>query len=473
MTVDACGASCGFLGRTGSIRPRLRKPSTDNLDTERDSRVRRLLVITYHFPPDGAIGGQRWAGLSKYLARLDWEVHVITASPQPPNEEPSRVHRHSCQPRRTFNDYYKSALRRFRRADDPSKSGPVAADSGRRSQRAFSVLRRALANAMYFPDYARGWILRAATCARALMDERRFDVVVTSGPPHSALLAGLFAVRGRPEPLWIDMRDPWVTGNARYIAHDPHYFRAEWFVLSQLEKLVFRHATRVIANTPEFAVSLRAAEPSLDVVFFPNGIDTDQLPARDPHNVQRCSIACVGTLYGRRNLSSVLRAMRAVLAERPAEGAELRLSVAGQMDSAHREQMLEDVAALSLDTLVDIRGVIPHSQALELLNRSHLALVLAQDQPMQVPAKLYECVGMGVATLVIAEETSAAAREARRVGAMVVADGDTDGLRSVLSDMLDGRLPTRIEAKAPISYKELGVQMDRLLREALDSGPMR
>lgn len=435
--------------------------------------MRRLLVITYHFPPDGAIGGQRWAGLSKYLARLDWEVHVITASPQPPNEEPSRVHRHSCQPRRTFNDYYKSALRRFRRADDPSKSGPVAADSGRRSQRAFSVLRRALANAMYFPDYARGWILRAATCARALMDERRFDVVVTSGPPHSALLAGLFAVRGRPEPLWIDMRDPWVTGNARYIAHDPHYFRAEWFVLSQLEKLVFRHATRVIVNTPEFAVSLRAAEPSLDVVFFPNGIDTDQLPARDPHNVQRCSIACVGTLYGRRNLSSVLRAMRAVLAERPAEGAELRLSVAGQMDSAHREQMLEDVAALSLDTLVDIRGVIPHSQALELLNRSHLALVLAQDQPMQVPAKLYECVGMGVATLVIAEETSAAAREARRVGAMVVADGDTDGLRSVLSDMLDGRLPTRIEAKAPISYKELGVQMDRLLREALDSGPMR
>jgi hypothetical protein len=41
---------------------------------------RRLLVITYHFPPDGSVGGQRWAGLSKYLARLGWEVHVITAA---------------------------------------------------------------------------------------------------------------------------------------------------------------------------------------------------------------------------------------------------------------------------------------------------------------------------------------------------------------------------------------------------------
>jgi len=102
-----------------------------------------------------------------------------------------------------------------------------------------------------------------------------------------------------------------------------------------------------------------------------------------------------------------------------------------------------------------------------------LALVLAQAQPMQVPAKLYECVGLGAATLVITEEASAAAREARRIGATVLADGDVDGLRSILNEMLDGRLPTKIEPTAPISYQELGVQMDRLLREALGSEPLR
>jgi hypothetical protein len=74
---------------------------------------------------------------------------------------------------------------------------------------------------------------------------------------------------------------------------------------------------------------------------------------------------------------------------------------------------------------------------------------------------------------VITEETSATARESRRIGAIVLADGDADGLRSVLNEMLDGRLPTKIEPTAPISYQELGVQMDRLLREALDSELMR
>src|SRR6266516_3628641 len=52
-----------------------------------NSVARRLLIISYHFPPDGAIGGQRWAGLSKYLARLGWEVHIVTASA--PGSEPS------------------------------------------------------------------------------------------------------------------------------------------------------------------------------------------------------------------------------------------------------------------------------------------------------------------------------------------------------------------------------------------------
>jgi glycosyltransferase involved in cell wall biosynthesis len=325
---------------------------------------------------------------------------------------------------------------------------------------------------MYFPDNGRGWVSRAALRARALLKEREFDVVVTSGPPHSAHFAGLFATYGRSEPLWIDMRDPWAAAPAGQVPKD-QLFRAERFLLSRLEKLVFRRARKVIANTLEFATSLRAAEPLLDVVYFPNGIDLEQLPPRDPGKVRRCSMACVGTLYAGRNLSSVLRAMRAVLTDRPEDAAALRLSIAGPIESAHREQLLEEIATSGLGALVDIHGVIPRTRALDLLNRSHLALVLAQDQPMQVPAKLYECVGLGVATLVVTEERSAAAREARRIGAIVLADGDVDGLRSFLNEMLDGRLPTKIEPTASISYQDLAVQMDRLLREALDSEPVR
>jgi hypothetical protein len=39
---------------------------------------RPLLVIAYKFPPYAGVGGFRWAKLSKYLARLGHEVHVVT-----------------------------------------------------------------------------------------------------------------------------------------------------------------------------------------------------------------------------------------------------------------------------------------------------------------------------------------------------------------------------------------------------------
>ncbi len=88
---------------------------------------------------------------------------------------------------------------------------------------------------------------------------------------------------------------------------------------------------------------------------------------------------------------------------------------------------------------------------------------------MQVPAKLYESVGLGVPTLVIAEDTSAAACEARRIGAMTVDNADVDALQSVFENLLTGGIPTTIQPKTPITYAHLATQLDGLLRESLNA----
>jgi glycosyltransferase involved in cell wall biosynthesis len=436
------------------------------MSTKRDLDMRRLLVITYHFPPDGAIGGQRWAALSKYLARLGWEVHVITASAASPQQATPGVHRHVRRRRRTLDDVYKACAGRFRQTSNgDQQQAPKNPDPSRSSALLAPVtaLRRIVSSSTYLPDQGRGWVGRATGTARALLHEKQFDVVITSGPPHSAHFAGLLATLGSDAKFWIDMRDPWSTMHETLNPED-RFIRAERFLLRRLERLVFPRAARVIVNTREFESALRADEPELDVVWFPNGIDLEQLPARDLSAVEKCSLSYIGTLYANRNLSSVFAAMHALLRDRPEAAGMLRLNVAGSLDSPHRERMNSEIAAAGLTSQVSIHGVLPRAQALELLSRSHLALVLAQDQPMCVPAKLYESMGLGVPTLVIAEEASAAAREARRIGAMTLDGRDVDGLRSLMEDMLAGHIPTTIESRTPISYKELAVQMDCLLR---------
>jgi glycosyltransferase involved in cell wall biosynthesis len=446
------------------------------METKRNPDVRRLLVITYHFPPDGAIGGQRWDGLSKYLARLGWEVHVITAASGPDQPNPG-VHRHFCCRRRTLNDVYQAAAGRLRQrsngADrEPARERRGAPLSRLSPMRPVTALRRVLGSSMYLPDAGRGWVARAAGVARTLLRQKKFDVVITSGPPHSAHFAGLLATIGRDIPLWIDMRDPWSfmyppgTG-------DDWLARAERSVLRRLERLVCARAAKVFVNTLQFASALRNSEAHLDVTWLPNGIDLEHVTPRDLAAVDHGSIAYVGTLYFGRSLSAVCAAMRRLLSEYPGAAGTLRLNVAGPMEAAHRRQFQADIATSGLASQVKIHGLLPRPEALDLLRRSHLSLVLAQDQPMQVPAKLYESVGLGVPTLVIAEPGSAAACEARRIGAMTVDSSDVEGLRSFLEDMLADRMPTKIESTQPIAYAHLAQEWDCLLRESHKAGVVK
>ena len=435
----------------------------------RNPNVRRLLVITYHFPPDGAIGGQRWAGLSKYLARLGWEVHVITAAAGGPQQPSPGVHQHFCCRRRTLNDVYKTVAGRLKQRSNGNGHRQRESQGRPRSlspMRPIAALRRIVGSSMYLPDNGRGWVTAAASAARALLRERSFDFVITSGPPHSAHFAGLAATLGRSEQFWIDMRDPWsLIHEVR--PGDDWFVPTERFVLQRLERLALAHAARIIVNTPQFASALGDAKPDLKVMCLPNGVDLEYPTPRDVSSVERGSIAYVGTLYYGRNLSSVCAAMRLLLNDRPEAAATLRLNVAGPMDSPHRRRFEDEIAAGELTSVVNIHGVLPRAQALELLSRASLALVLAQDQPMQIPAKLYESVALGIPTLVIAEEMSAAACEARRIGAMTLDGADVEGLRALFEDLLAGRLPTKIEAKAPIDYAHLAQQWDGILRDSL------
>src|SRR5690606_41092399 len=129
------------------------------------------------------------------------------------------------------------------------------------------------------------------------------------------------------------------------------------------------------------------------------GIDPERLPAVEPGPEPGLSIALVGTLYAGRDLGPVLIALRSSLDRHPEARAQTRLHVAGSLSGGNEARLRDQMAACALDDVVIVHGVLPATEALALLGRSHLALVLAQDQELQIPAKLYECVALGVPTL--------------------------------------------------------------------------
>lgn len=428
----------------------------------------RLLVITYHFPPDGAVGGLRWSGLSKYLARLGWEVHVITAADTRAEAAVPGVYRYHRARRRTLNDWYNTVADRLRDRPVATTSPEVANAAGSvdvpgAMSRFAGGLRTAAGLALSLPDDGRGWVLRAGLAARDLLRRHAFDAVVTSGPPHSAHFAGVLATLGSSVPHIVDMRDPWI-GTARNSPDFPINSRFLHSFFSRAEWLTFHRARSVVVNTREFAEDLRQRRPYLSVVHIPNGTDAESLPLRSAELFDGISIAYAGTVYLGRSFSALLGAIGSLVRDRPREAASVRLRIAGSIGPSQVDRLQAAMADQGLVDVVELRGVLPRSEALDLLRRSHLALVLAQGQPTQIPAKLYECVGLGVPTLVVAELDSAASQEARRIGALTVAPGDQQGMRRIFDDLIDGRIPTTVNSAVPITYDALARVMEREIR---------
>src|SRR6266496_2237571 len=432
----------------------------------------RLLVITYHFGSNGAVGGLRWTGITKYLVRLGWEVRVITAAPPSPSPGDNGRSEHasveSCPRFWTILD----ACRLLRRLavrqslasfPDGSWSAP-----GTEPQGLLGKVRSEVAAFLAFPDESRGWVFRAALRARSVIRRFQPHVVVSSGPPHSAHLVAGMATIGSAARWLIDLRDPWAGPLPKvWQSHRRLGTRVFRTLAPPLEHLAFRTAHGVITNTPQLAEVLGAKYPGVSVVCVPNGVDLDGMPPpRD--RFPGLGIAYTGRLYAGRDLGPVMRALGIFLQRHPeAARAGSKLRIAGDADARHAQVFNDAVAAAGVEQYVEVLGLLSRTDALNVVSRSRLAVVLAQDQELQIPAKLYESVAIGVPTLVVAPAGSAAAVEGTRLGAVVRDSADVGGIACVLEQVWRDGARERSPCPVPITYDAIASLVDQVLGASL------
>ena len=231
-----------------------------------------------------------------------------------------------------------------------------------------------------------------------------------------------------------------------------------------LERLAFRAAHGVITNTPQLAEVLAAKYPNVPVVCVPNGVDADGVPPPARQRYPGLGIAYTGRLYAGRDLGPVMRALGIFLQRHPeAARAGSKLRIAGDADSDHAQIFNDAVAVAGVEQYVELLGLLSRADAVNVVSRSSLAVVLAQDQELQIPAKLYESVAMGVPTLVVAPEGSAAAVEGHRLGVAVRDSADVDGIACVLERLWQDGARERSPCLVPVTYDAIALLVDQVL----------
>lgn len=430
---------------------------------------KRVALIAYYYPPSPAVGGLRAEKLARAFQKAGHEVLVITAR-LPGEKRAIRLREPGLEVRaiRSIPNprfWYLALKKKFRgRRDAPPSGGESGNEVSFAAPVSVPAWKRLIGAILWLPDDSQGFILSAFL---AVVGRRRFDLIYTSAPPFSAHLAGLLVKWARRAPWAAEFRDPW-TDNPWKPAHVRTGFTQS--VERWLESRVLASANHIVAVSEGIRTVLvrkLAEDRQNQCLLIRNGI-TRLNPSREPRVPGPFRIVHVGSFYHGRNPQAFLSALARLVAERGLGADQLQVDLVGNCRWFNGVSIENEVASLGLGSVVRFTDWVTHQEAQSMIARADLLLLLAQDQPLQVPNKLYEYLGTRIPILAFADEegeSSAILREAG--GHFVVSSTDPLVVEGVVRRAL---APDESgDSITPSSLEEMTVdrQMNRLIESVL------
>jgi len=406
--------------------------------------TRRLLLVSYYFPPLGGSGVFLPLRMAKYLPRKGWDVTVLSVSektraPKDPSllrEIPPqlRVERTpSAEPRTLLIALNKLGLRGLVRRIEPW---------------------------LMLPDDQRGWVPFASRRAMQLARELRFDAVVTTSAPYSAHLVGQRLKRSTGIPWIADFRDEWTTNpylRDRYPTKWHRNFNRS------LERKVLQEADRVVCVSRPWLDALHGLVPDLPgdkFVVLPNGYDGEHFCGEAPPPPDRFRIVYTGVFYGPRSPAPFLEALDLIRERRRVPADEIEVVFMGRSGSS------DPVIGDSSHSSVRIVEQRPYFESLKVLREAAaLLLVIPREGGSgNHTGKLFPYLASGRPILVTAPEPNVAAELIRASRSGVVAPPDDPAaiaaaIESLYEDWKRG-VPQRQDREL-IAHYEAGPQANQ------------
>jgi glycosyltransferase involved in cell wall biosynthesis len=371
---------------------------------------KRVLLISYVFPPAAYVGVYRTLKYCKYLSEHDWTPIVLTANPAGVTQRDDELCREIPDHVSVHRTWDLDPAKWLERLAPPRSRGAASATSTHQpstvarpgvKHRIVGWAKRVLKTVLLeSPDSHVFWVPFAFLRGVVIMLTRRVDVVYSSSPPHSSHLAGYLLARCFGKPHVVDFRDPWIATT-----------RLQAFA----KRRVVMNAARVVVVSSGEPGHLHTEFPQLDmtrVAVVTNGYDPDDFAGHVPAvaaaagepDTAHFTITHAGTIY-RETGQDFFRAVEQVVQADPQLARALRVQLIGDIDPAHRDA----VERLKAAGIVRAFGVQPHRAALALAGRSDVLLILQRggtSPESHIPAKLFEYLFLGKPILAIAQPGS-------------------------------------------------------------------
>jgi len=384
--------------------------------------MKKVLIITYYWPPSGGAGVQRVLKLVKYLRQNNWEPVIYTADeaeyPILDTSLAKDIPEGVTVIRKKLWEPY-SFYKKFigQKKDQKVYSGFLSENKKSSFAQKVSVWIR---GNFFIPDARCFWIKPSVRFLSEYLKQNPVDAIISSGPPHTTHLIARGVKRKTNLPWIADFRDPWTQIDfyeqlmLTSVADAKH---------KRLERSVLKEADKVITVSWNWAKDLEAIGKR-KVEIITNGFDEDDFSATDSTQPDsKFSMSHIGSLNGDRNAANFWRALKELCSDDAQFKNDLVIRLIGKNDFAVYQSIEQNGLQAQLEKI----EYIPHNETGKYQQRSSVLLLFLNNTPNVlgiIPGKLFEYLAARRPILVIGNSNGDSARIVTETNAGAICDFD-------------------------------------------------
>lgn len=394
---------------------------------------KKVLIITYYWPPSGGPGVQRVLKFVKYLPALGWTPIILTVADgeYPAIDETLEAEiPEECIVYKTSFFEPTQIYRRFTgmKAEDKIPVAVVSEKSTTWKKKLAAYVRLNF----FIPDAKIGWLRPAVKQGLQIIEEHQPEIIFSSSPPPTVHLIAKRLARHSKLKWVADLRDPWSK---------IHYYRNNRSRLASsfdgsLEHRTLKAADQLITVSPDFTQLILAPEAHFEII--PNGFDPSDFHFAEAvaKKNDQFVIAYLGGLNENRFYPEFFEGLRNFVQSNPDNKEKIKFIVAGNPAPPYLKKMEQ---ILDGQLSIDLRGYLPHDKAIEIMQQSDVLLLFLEkiaDYSGHIPGKLFEYLMSGNTILGIGNKDGNAERIILETSGGIFLD-KTDNFENALSDLYE------------------------------------
>lgn len=426
---------------------------TGNFPGQNQAR-KRLLLISYHFPPVGGAGVQRPVKFVKYLRRSGWDVSVLMAeNPSVPvfdnsllADIPEETH---LEKARTWEPDY--SLKK--------NMGTQNQSTGSRSflslvKSTCRKVAKAGAGLLLQPDAQILWYPNALKAGKKILKSQQHDAIMATAPPYSNLILASKLKKLFHLPLISDFRDEWDLSSKYLENHQQDHI--SHLIQSRMQKSVMKASDAIVATTQASTQRLldRAHQFGTDAIgkCIYNGFDSDDFSHLDnsaqeqksPTAQNRFRIVYTGTLWNLTTVEPLIKSIETIHQESPELLNKLELQFIGRK-TPEQMALLQRINQTACNLITE--EYCAHHEALNKMATADALCLLLSDVDganRVAPAKLFEYLAINreILSITPAGETADILNKFWPAGNFHA--NNTDGIARWLRNRLSGQAAATI-----------------------------